>query len=100
MLLDLQAARAVAAARLFERAVNDPGPWAIRIGEQTQPAVRIRTSTGVRFIAHFDHGADPAEEVMWLVLRGEEVASREVHPITDAFSIEWRFWNDVEVSRV
>lgn len=90
MLIDLQAARAVARARMIERAVNDPGPWTIRIGEDEQYAVRVRTPTGVRFLVFFDDGADPDETVAWLCCAGREISSRDVAPLREAFTLEWR----------
>lgn len=89
-MLDFQAARAVAQARVFERTVNDRGPWSIRIGDQEALAVRVRTHNSVRFIAHFDDGADPAIEMAWLVCAGEEISSRAVTPIAEAFVMEWK----------
>lgn len=38
--LDELAARGVARARLFERAVHDPGPWFVHWGGQVAPASR------------------------------------------------------------
>lgn len=87
-LLDIQAARAVAQANLFERAVNHPGPWAIRIGETTEWAVRIRTSNGVVFLAHFAPGTKG--DVAWLGCDGTEVSSKEISIDGEGFMLEWK----------
>lgn len=99
MPLDFQAARAVTRARLFERAVHDTGPWAVRIGDVTEFAVKVSTRRGVLFIAHFEPGVEG--EVAWLICRGEEVSSREITPAPQGFALDW--WliiDDTELARV
>lgn len=90
MQLDLQAARAMARARLFERAVHDPGPWTVRIGDRQFFAVKIRTPQRVIFIANFDLGADAS--VAWLSCNGIELSSMDIEPPGDGvgFALEWR----------
>lgn len=88
MLLDIQASQAVAQAKLFELVVNSTGPWAVRIGDRTEWAVKIRTDAGITFVAYFDDGAE--DTVAWLLHRGEEVSSREVTPLEEAFTLDWR----------
>jgi hypothetical protein len=101
MLLDLQAARAVARAHVIERAVNDPGPWTIRISADEQPAVRVKTPNSVLFVAHFDGGADPAETTAWLCCRGREISSRDISPIREPFVMQWSLrLEDPESERV
>jgi hypothetical protein len=96
VLLDIQASQAVVRAKLFELAVNSPGPWAIRIGDKTEWAVKCRSSVGVFFIAYFDEGA--ADNVAWLLHGGEEVSSRMVSVPRDnePFSFEWRLRIDAQ----
>jgi|SRR5580765_3341445 len=88
MLLDIQAAQAVARAKLFERAVNDPGPWAVRIGDRVEWAVKVRTTQSVLFIVHF--GTDVTDDVAWLMCRGEEVSSQTIVPSPEGFALQWR----------
>jgi hypothetical protein len=95
MLLDIQAAQAVARSKLFERAVNDPGPWAIRIGDHTEWVIKVRTNLGVRFIAHFEPGVEG--DVAWLVCQGQEVSAQDVEPDPVGFALEWRIGVSREV---
>lgn len=88
MILDIQAAQAVARAKLFERAVNHNGPWAIRIGNTTEWAVRMRTNSGVLFIAHFEPGTEG--DVAWLVCGGVEISSKSIEPVPEGFALDWR----------
>lgn len=89
MLLDLAAAQAVVRARLLERAVHDPGPWAIRIGEVTVEAVRIRTPRRVAFVAHFDELPPHRDAVGWLLCRGEEVSSKQLGELLGPSAVTW-----------
>jgi|SRR5882757_1606314 len=91
MALELAAARAVAQAKLLERALHDPGPWEIQVNDVRMLAVKVKTPNRVIFLAYFPPmcWVDPPE-VAWLVCRGEEMACRQiVAPGEGAHEIEW-----------
>lgn len=90
MLLDFQAARAMARARNFERTVHDDGPWSVRIGDTEVWAVRVRTNAGVRFLAHFDDGVSEGTHDAWLLCDGLEVSSQSLTASGGSFRLEWR----------
>lgn len=97
MALDFMAARAVARAKLLERAVHDPGPWEIRVGDETSQAVKVRTASRLIFLAHFS-SLDKLEDVAWLSCRGELLNSLDIQaPAGGPFSIEWEFEMDERV---
>lgn len=94
MPLDTMASRAVYAARLFERAVNDPGPWFIEWGGLRLRAQRELDSDGaVRFTTVVPRV--PARELDRLALfcRDDLVSVREAPTSVDAeggFRIGWQ----------
>jgi hypothetical protein len=91
MALDLVVARAVAQAKLLERAVHDPGPWEIEVGGVRQLALKAVDPTKVIIFATFPPVCwiDPPD-VARLYCRGEMVGSREiVPPSDDVFTVHW-----------
>lgn len=92
MTLDFVAARAVARARLLERAVHDPGPWTVQIAGVSAPAVKVLTAKRVIFLAYFD-GLDwvgPAPDVAWLACEGVTLTSMDIDiALGRAFNVEW-----------
>lgn len=91
MALELAAARAVAQARLLERAVHDRGPWEIEVDGTRVPAVRVKTPSRVLFLAYF---ADtPTDDVAWLYCGGEMLSSLQIGvPESGSCTIEWSLW--------
>lgn len=55
---DIEVARAVARMRALERALHDPGPWTVRVGERVYPACRqvLPESRCVLFYAYLWDG--------------------------------------------
>jgi hypothetical protein len=88
MALDLAAARAVAQARLLERAVHDVGPWEVEVGGIRVPAIRAITPSRVVFLAYF---ADQlTDDVAWLYCRGQLLSSQEIDvPPEPSCSVYW-----------
>jgi hypothetical protein len=88
--LDYAAARAVARARLLERAVHDSGPWQIEIAGIREDAVKVRTPHRVLFLANFYSVPDPDATVAWLLCDGQFLSSKDIR-LGDSgpFSIEW-----------
>lgn len=89
--LDFIAAAAVARARLMERAVHDPGPWHIRIGDLEVEAAKVRTPSRVVFLATFTETPSGDTDVAWLYCQGEPVSSKEIGDVPGhvPFCIEW-----------
>lgn len=86
------AAQAVYAARLFERALHDEGPWTMTWGPHEVQAERIVTEEGVEFRATFPEVCYlvPPEPNVVLRCRGEVAGVRPIeHPGDAAFAITW-----------
>lgn len=91
MALDFAAARAVAQAKLLERALHDRSAWEIEVNGARELAVKVITPRQVVFFASFPPMCwiDPPE-VAWLICGGETLASREiVAPADGGCTIEW-----------
>jgi hypothetical protein len=92
--LEEYAARAVASASLFERAVHHEGPWHIRLdGHATRPAARHVGREGVVIFALFGDDCRPQRvRVAELLCDGELVHVREVElPDEPEFDVRWHF---------
>lgn len=90
--IDALAARAVYAARLFERAVHDSGPWTMRYGAFEVPAERDVADDRVTFTAVFPEHCYlvPPEDRATLLCRGEVVSVRTVEfPGDQGFTLTW-----------
>lgn len=90
-MLDTIASRAVYAARLFERAVHDPGPWAIECRGVRFSAERIPGETEVRFSAELPFSETGTERIA-LYCRDELVSVREVvvsETFPEGLSVDW-----------
>lgn len=91
MALDLVAARAVARAKLLERALHDRGPWEIEVNGIRAETVKLVTLRQVIFMAYFPPlcWMDPPE-VAWLVCRGEQLSSQDIMAPGDGpHMIQW-----------
>lgn len=90
--LDTLVARAVHAARLLERAVHDPGPWAMEYAGQVFPADRVIHADHVHIVATMPAQCwlgDP-ESPLSLLIDGEVVAVRRIpHPGDSAADLDW-----------
>lgn len=51
--MELDAAQALFAARMFEAALHHPGPWTFKWGEIEIPATKTFTEDGVVFVGRF-----------------------------------------------
>lgn len=91
MLLDIAVARAVARAKLLERAVHDSGPWEIEINGMRFPAVKVKSDVRVLFLTHIPQMCFvTAPEFAQLYCRGELVGSRQIiTPLEGSYSIQW-----------
>lgn len=88
--LDFLAARAVAQAKLLERAVHHRGPWEMEIAGMRVEAVRIVTPSRVVFSAYFASVPEGDTSVAWLYCEGEVLTSREIDvPESGSFFMEW-----------
>lgn len=91
---DALASRAVFAARVFEHAVHNPGPWSITWGPHDVPAVREYTTTGVRFSATFPAVCYLERPAATATLRcsGEVMGMRAIDfPGDVSFEVAWEF---------
>ncbi len=91
MALDFMAAKAVARAKMLERAVHDPGPWQIEVQGMRMPATKVRTPSRVLFLAYFPDicWIDPPE-VAWLYCGGQLMGSQDiVAPAEGAHTVQW-----------
>ena len=86
--LDALAARAVAKARLLERAVHDRGPWWIRVDDRRYVASRLLLEDQgvVSFVAWVQ--VHDGEETLALAVRDEEVSWR-LAPGHGEFTVTW-----------
>ena len=90
--LEFRAAQALFAARSLERAIFSEGPWTMRWGGVTVPAVREVTGTGVTFSADFpDLCYLDRPDSGLLLLDGDEVIGirRIDHPGDTGFVVRW-----------
>ena len=90
--LELEAAQALYAARLLERALYHPGPWSMRWGTIEVPAERALSTVGVSFTATFPEicWIDPPTSGVVLLCEGEVVGIRRVdHPGDTMFVVTW-----------
>ncbi len=90
--LDALAARAVHLARCFERAVNDPGPWAIATFSDPVQAEQVLSPAGVTFRARFPAVCRRFEGQVLAELscRGEPVAYRYIEvPDEQDYEVAW-----------
>lgn len=89
---DTRASQAVYAARLFERALHDAGPWSITWGPHEVDASRLDTDTSVVFEAVFPEACyleRPAPHAV-LRCRGEVMAVRAIDfPGDSRFVVTW-----------
>jgi hypothetical protein len=91
MALDFVAARAVAQAKLLERALHDRSAWEIEVNGVRQLAVKVITPSQIVFFASFPPlcWVEPPE-VAWLLCNGETLASRDISaPADGGCTIEW-----------
>lgn len=75
----------------MERAVHDPGPWHIEIGDVRVEAVKVRTPSRVLFLALFDEVPSGEADVAWLYCGGDPISSKEIGgvPGRTPFNVEW-----------
>ena len=90
-MLDVMASRVVYAARVFERAVHDPGPWFIEYQGVRFPAMRVCEQDRVTFTADL-----PIQETGFITVGlhcGDELLSvRELtveQVFEDGLAIDW-----------
>lgn len=77
--LDKRVAQAVLDASLLERALHDTSAqWGMRWRGYVAPAERVVSVEGVTFYASFPTLADDGDRMVYLVLNGDEVRSREI----------------------
>lgn len=86
--LDNLAARMMMRARQVERAVHDPGPWAVRTDGTDYPARKVVGDDHVTFFAMV-----PASRsgVMELTCAGDSIAVDTMDAFREIFQIEWTF---------
>lgn len=91
--MDALAAQAVYAARLFERALHDDGPWTMTWGPYEAEATKEVTDAGVKFVATFPETCwltRPDDTNVILRCRGEVCAVRVISDPGDAaFAVTW-----------
>lgn len=86
-MLDNAVSRQVMRARQIERAVHDPGPWSVRVGNTSCPARRVKGPDHVTFFAIVRIDAPVTAELRC----GEDiVAVRELDAVGHA-EIAWEF---------
>lgn len=89
--LDALASRAVYAARLFERVVNDVGPWTIRLHDDILPARRTLGESHVILSVTTPQPVRAGVEVR-LYCADEMVSVRRLDaPVAEGETIEWAF---------
>lgn len=95
MSLDQMAAQIVMRARQIERAVHDPGPWAVVAGDRAFPARKVVGEDHVTFYAMVDvaHGG-----TMELHCGGDPVAIRLFDEPAGEFQVIWEFDVGVRVA--
>jgi hypothetical protein len=91
--LDVLASRVVYAARRFEMAVHDPGPWAMSWGDIVVPAKRMKTDSEIVFTANFpeDESVPRPAHGRFVLLCGDAVVGvrEQDHPGDGPFSLCW-----------
>lgn len=90
-IFELEVNRALLLARALERALHDPGPWAVRIGTQIYPACRavIPASRRVIFYTYL-HDAPASGAVAELYCRNTWVSTTVLDDLPDVPSrFEW-----------
>lgn len=98
--MELHAAQALYAARLFEAAIHDYGPWTMRWGSVEVPVVKEVNEEGVLFRGEFPDACwlNPPEDGLVLLLRGEVRGIKRVdHPGDTAFRVTWAVYPRVLV---
>lgn len=96
--IELEASRALYAARMLVTSIHSAGPWEMRWGTVTVPATKEFTETGVRFSATFPDlcWLERPEGGVLLLLDGEIMGVRRVDDPGDTeFVITWEY--DVRV---
>lgn len=89
--LDLVASRAVYAARLFERAVNDDGPWLIEVAGVKFPAHKSFDQSRVAFTVNAPPIPIEDGDMVSLYCRDELVSAQQAQDIgfVGFLQIEW-----------
>jgi hypothetical protein len=89
--LDIVASRAVYAARLFERAVNDNGPWFIEVAGVRFPAHKSFNKTRVSFTISAPPLPISEGDSVSLYCRDELVSSQKAQDIgfVGYLEVEW-----------
>jgi hypothetical protein len=86
--LDVLASRAIAKARLLERAVHDPGPWWVQVGDCRYVASRLLLADqGVVSFVSWIQVLDE-DQVLALTCGDEAVSWRPV-PGVGEFTVTW-----------
>ena len=90
--LELDASRALYAARMLEAALHSEGLWEMQWGEVRVPAIREVTERGVVFTATFPSlcWLSPPSEGVLILLDGEVMGMQRVdHPGDTQFVVTW-----------
>ena len=91
-ILDTAVAQAVARVRLLERALHDPGPWALEYAGQRFEAERTVCPTHVHLAAEIPEQCWLVEPdgFLYLVVDGEVVAAQQIeHPGDGGHRVDW-----------
>lgn len=75
----------------MERAVHDPGPWHVEIGDIKVAAFKVKTPTRVLFLASFEEVPVGETSVAWLYCKGDPISSKEIGGVPERapFCVEW-----------
>lgn len=86
--VDVLAAQMVMRARQVERALHDPGPWKVRVAEQTYSARKV---VGENHVTFFALALVEGSRVAELLCDGDVVSARQLSNEPGWSHVAWEF---------